>query len=87
MEDEELKNFRHQWRKADKDGSGTLDKKEIISLVQKVQSDEQEYFCELDKTEYTNRVHVVEAINLTCAQDAVGPTRPLFQVGRNMLHE
>lgn len=36
MEDEELKNFRQQWRKADKDNSGTLDKKEIVRLVQKV---------------------------------------------------
>eukprot|EP00903_Cladosiphon_okamuranus_P007222 g7010.t1 len=34
MEDEELKNFRRQWRKADKDNSGTLDKKEIVRLVQ-----------------------------------------------------
>lgn len=37
MEDEELKNYKHQWRKADKDGSGTLDYKEVIVLVQKVQ--------------------------------------------------
>lgn len=36
MEDEELKNFRRQWRKADKDNSGTLDKKEVVRLVQKV---------------------------------------------------
>ena len=36
MEDEELKNFRRQWRKADKDNSGTLDKKEIVRLLQKV---------------------------------------------------
>ncbi|CAM9667713.1 unnamed protein product [Scytosiphon promiscuus] len=36
MEDEELKNFRQQWRKADKDNSGTLDKKEIVRLVQKL---------------------------------------------------
>lgn len=36
VEDEELKNFRRQWRKADKDGSGTLDRKEVVVLVQKV---------------------------------------------------
>ncbi|CAM9357091.1 unnamed protein product [Ectocarpus sp. 6 AP-2014] len=34
MEDEELKNFRQQWRKADKDGNLTLDRKEIVRLVQ-----------------------------------------------------
>ncbi|CAM9183166.1 unnamed protein product [Pylaiella littoralis] len=34
MEDDELKNYRRQWRKADKDNSGALDKKEIIVLVQ-----------------------------------------------------
>lgn len=36
VEDEELKNFRRQWRKADKDGSETLDRKEVVVLVQKV---------------------------------------------------
>lgn len=36
MEDEELKNFRRQWKKADKDNSGTLDRKEVITLVQRV---------------------------------------------------
>ncbi|CAM9840055.1 unnamed protein product [Ectocarpus sp. 4 AP-2014] len=34
MEDEELMNFRQQWRKADKDGNLTLDRKEIVRLVQ-----------------------------------------------------
>eukprot|EP00752_Nemacystus_decipiens_P001301 g1292.t1 len=36
MEDEELKNFRRQWRMADKDNSKTLDRKEIVRLVQKL---------------------------------------------------
>lgn len=36
MEDEELKNFKRQWKKADKDNSGTLDRKEVITLVQRV---------------------------------------------------
>lgn len=38
MEDEELKYYRQQWRKADKDGSGTLDKKEVACLAQQVRA-------------------------------------------------